>query len=280
MSATSVLVVSPEHCHLKLFPAKDSAPGPQPVHTAAPTLLPMVNTRSPYLPGLFFSFKPIGAREPAAASGAACGSRSPEVGDAAVGRHPVPAAGRRATERDPRRNPRAGRHALRGRLLHGQAHAHRELPGAAPAWRLPDQDLPPERVAAGGGDLRQHAQEGLEADAWPRPRAAGGAMPANRSVPGVYARRAKLWTNIHAPKRSAVASEEPGDTSGEDEKKEKPAGSDDGDKQRKRAAEDTPSSDADKDATLSTPVKKKRSTDAEASLKKKKANKKKGTKRL
>ncbi|KAG6578031.1 ubiquitin-conjugating enzyme [Phytophthora cinnamomi] len=95
-----------------------------------------------------------------------------------------------------------------------------------------------------------------------------------------YARRAKLWTNIHAPKRSAVASEEPGDTSGEDEKKEKPAGSDDGDKQRKRAAEDTPSSDADKDATLSTPVKKKRSTDAEASLKKKKANKKKGTKRL
>ncbi|KAE8901678.1 hypothetical protein PF005_g4761 [Phytophthora fragariae] len=97
-----------------------------------------------------------------------------------------------------------------------------------------------------------------------------------------YARRAKLWTNIHAPKRSAVTGDEPGDTSGEDEKKEKPTGSEDSDKQHKRPAEDAPSSDADKDTALLTPMKKKTktSTDVEASLKKKKANKKKGIKRL
>ncbi|GMF57495.1 unnamed protein product [Phytophthora fragariaefolia] len=96
-----------------------------------------------------------------------------------------------------------------------------------------------------------------------------------------YARRAKLWTNIHAPKRSAVASEEPGDTSGEEEKKVKPSGKEDGSNEHKRPAEDTSNSDADKAAPQSTPMKKKKqTTDVEASLKKKKANKKKGIKRL
>ncbi|KAL4176945.1 Ubiquitin-conjugating enzyme E2 22 [Phytophthora ramorum] len=98
-----------------------------------------------------------------------------------------------------------------------------------------------------------------------------------------YARRAKLWTNIHAPKRSAVASEEPDDTSGEDEKKEKSSGHDGSYDKHKRPSEDVESSETDKDAAVSTPMKKKKkieATDVEASLKKKKANKKKGIKRL
>ncbi|GMF23547.1 unnamed protein product [Phytophthora lilii] len=99
-----------------------------------------------------------------------------------------------------------------------------------------------------------------------------------------YARRAKLWTKIHAPKRSAVASDEPGDTSGEEEKKEKTSESDGigNENQRKRSADTAASVEAGKDLTLSTPIKKKKKTasDAEASLKKKKAIKKKCIKRL
>ncbi|POM69847.1 Ubiquitin-specific protease [Phytophthora palmivora] len=94
-----------------------------------------------------------------------------------------------------------------------------------------------------------------------------------------YARRAKLWTNIHAPKRSAVASEETGETSGEEEKKETQS-NDNSDNRHKRRAEVAVSSNGGKDVALSTPMKKKKvGIDAEA-LKKKKANKKKGIKRL
>ncbi|KAG7389466.1 ubiquitin-conjugating enzyme E2 S [Phytophthora pseudosyringae] len=97
-----------------------------------------------------------------------------------------------------------------------------------------------------------------------------------------YARRAKLWTNIHAPKRSAVASEEAGETSGEEDKKAKSCGDDNSNNQHKRPAQDGVISDAEKDAALSTPMKKKNKTgnDADASLKKRKTNKKKGIKRL
>ncbi|KAI9921427.1 hypothetical protein PsorP6_000848 [Peronosclerospora sorghi] len=93
-----------------------------------------------------------------------------------------------------------------------------------------------------------------------------------------YARRARLWTTIHAPKRSALAGEVPGETSG------------DGDKQKcspsrtsvhKRVAPDAAAVEEEKDITMSTPTKKlKLDSDLEASLKKKKANKKKGLKRL
>ncbi|KAG7395864.1 ubiquitin-conjugating enzyme E2 S [Phytophthora boehmeriae] len=98
-----------------------------------------------------------------------------------------------------------------------------------------------------------------------------------------YARRAKLWTSIHAPKQSAVTSEEPGDTSGEEEKHVK-VGKDEqsNDHKLKRPAERSTGSNASQDAVLSTPVKKKTKTsaEAEASLKKKKALKKKAIKRL
>ncbi|KAL3666132.1 Ubiquitin-conjugating enzyme E2 22, variant 2 [Phytophthora oleae] len=96
-----------------------------------------------------------------------------------------------------------------------------------------------------------------------------------------YSRRAKLWTSIHAPKRSAVASEESGETSGEEEKKDKNCGHVDNENQHKRPAEGRLSSDVGKDAA-SSPIKKRKKTenDVEASLKKKKANKKKGIKRL
>ncbi|KAG6974922.1 hypothetical protein JG688_00002835 [Phytophthora aleatoria] len=93
-----------------------------------------------------------------------------------------------------------------------------------------------------------------------------------------YARRAKLWTNIHAPKRSA-AGEEAGETSGEEEKKSR-ATDGNSNNQHKRPAEDGASS-VGKDAALSTPMKKKKtSSDVENSLKKKKADKKKAIKRL
>ncbi|KAF4028317.1 Ubiquitin-conjugating enzyme [Phytophthora infestans] len=88
-----------------------------------------------------------------------------------------------------------------------------------------------------------------------------------------YARRAKLWTNIHAPKRSAVC-EEAGETSGEEDKRNC------SNSQHKRPAEDVTRSDGN-DAALSTPIKKmKISSDVGSSLKKKKANKKKAIKRL
>ncbi|KAG2938380.1 hypothetical protein PC117_g11282 [Phytophthora cactorum] len=93
-----------------------------------------------------------------------------------------------------------------------------------------------------------------------------------------YARRAKLWTNIHAPKRSA-AGEEAGETSGEEEKKSR-ATDGNSNNQHKRPAEDGASS-VGKDAALLTPMKKKKtSSDVENSLKKKKADKKKAIKRL
>ncbi|ETI31849.1 hypothetical protein F441_21138 [Phytophthora nicotianae CJ01A1] len=92
-----------------------------------------------------------------------------------------------------------------------------------------------------------------------------------------YARRAKLWTNIHAPKRSA-ACEEAGETSGEEEKKSL---STDGNSynQHKRPLEDSANVDGN-DAAMTPMKKKKTSSDADNSLKKKKAIKKKGIKRL
>jgi ubiquitin-conjugating enzyme E2 S len=97
-----------------------------------------------------------------------------------------------------------------------------------------------------------------------------------------YARRAKLWTKIHAPKRSAVASEEAGETSGEEDKKDSKSAADKSisEKMLKRPAEDAASEES---AALATPMKKRTKTDSgpvDASLKKKKTNKKKGIKRL
>lgn len=90
-----------------------------------------------------------------------------------------------------------------------------------------------------------------------------------------YARRAKLWTTIHAPKRSAVANEDPGDTSGDDDKEKSST------HKNKRSADDLTSAESSQESVVATPVKKKTKTsDVEASLKKKKAIKKKGIKRL
>ncbi|RLN62514.1 hypothetical protein BBJ28_00015328 [Nothophytophthora sp. Chile5] len=101
-----------------------------------------------------------------------------------------------------------------------------------------------------------------------------------------YARRAKLWTAIHAPKRSALAVDEVVDVSSGEEEKQKPM---------KQKPEQTSSDDSNSDrheackrpadtamSLQTTPVKKPKTggSDAEASLKKKKANKKKGLKRL
>ncbi|KAF4317121.1 hypothetical protein JM18_007896 [Phytophthora kernoviae] len=99
-----------------------------------------------------------------------------------------------------------------------------------------------------------------------------------------YARRAKLWTSIHAPKQSAVASEEPGDTSGGEEKTEKiKHGSDEHNSEHKlkRSAESLTGSEGSQDSLLSTLIKKKKTSgEAKTSLKKKKALKKKAIKRL
>ncbi|UIZ20713.1 hypothetical protein KXD40_000554 [Peronospora effusa] len=90
-----------------------------------------------------------------------------------------------------------------------------------------------------------------------------------------YARRAKLWTNIHAPKRSAIACDETAETSGEEEKKN--CGSS---YQYKRSADDAANLEDRKDAALLMTKKQKIDIHVEVSLKKKKANKKKGLKRL
>uniref|UniRef100_M4BUT4 UBC core domain-containing protein n=1 Tax=Hyaloperonospora arabidopsidis (strain Emoy2) TaxID=559515 RepID=M4BUT4_HYAAE len=97
-----------------------------------------------------------------------------------------------------------------------------------------------------------------------------------------YARRAKLWTDIHAPKRSALANEETGETSGEEEKKNDEVVSNQTDSQQKRSADDTASVEIGLDAILSTPLKKMKTSGSnlESSLKKKKANKKNELKRL
>uniref|UniRef100_A0AAV1U247 E2 ubiquitin-conjugating enzyme n=1 Tax=Peronospora matthiolae TaxID=2874970 RepID=A0AAV1U247_9STRA len=95
-----------------------------------------------------------------------------------------------------------------------------------------------------------------------------------------YARRAKLWTDIHAPKRSALANEEAGETSGEEEKKNNEVVSNQTDSQHKRSADG--SVEIGLDAILSTPLKKAKTSGSNpgSSLKKKKANKKKELKRL
>lgn len=86
-----------------------------------------------------------------------------------------------------------------------------------------------------------------------------------------YARRAKLWTNVHAPKRS-VAGEEAGKT------KERMSKSDH-DNQHKRPANEVMHLNSRKQTTLSTPMKKmKVAKDVENSLKK--VNKKMAIRRL
>ncbi|CAH0514037.1 unnamed protein product [Peronospora belbahrii] len=100
-----------------------------------------------------------------------------------------------------------------------------------------------------------------------------------------YARRAKLWTNIHAPKRSAVAIEEIAETTSGEEKK-KNCGYDRNGKgyRYKRSADAATASLEDrKDTAFSTLVvkKQKNEIDGEAFRKEmKKANKKKSLKRL
>ena len=96
-----------------------------------------------------------------------------------------------------------------------------------------------------------------------------------------YARRAKLWTSIHAPKRSALTNGDTEETSGKDEKSKSRGGSSMGN-QHKRSADGATHSNVGSDAVVSTPLKKtkKSDSDVEASLKKRKANKKKALRRL
>ncbi|CAI5734048.1 unnamed protein product [Hyaloperonospora brassicae] len=97
-----------------------------------------------------------------------------------------------------------------------------------------------------------------------------------------YARRAKLWTSIHAPKRSALTNGDTEETSGKDEKNKCRGGSNSMDNQHKRSADGAAHSNVGSDVVVSTPLKKtkKSDSDVEASLKKKKANKKKALRRL
>ncbi|CAI5715586.1 unnamed protein product [Peronospora destructor] len=94
-----------------------------------------------------------------------------------------------------------------------------------------------------------------------------------------YARRAKLWTNIHAPKRPAITCDETAETSGEEEKKNCGSNNNGRSYQYKRSADDTANSEDKKDAALLMTKKQKTDIHVEISLKKK-ADKKKGLKRL
>ena len=95
-----------------------------------------------------------------------------------------------------------------------------------------------------------------------------------------YARRAKLWTNIHAPKQSAIACDETAETSGEEEKRSCGRNANGQSCHYKRSADEAASSEDRTDAALLMAKKHKIDIHDEVSLAKKKANKKKGLKRL